>query len=149
MFIKSPIALPDFRLSEDFPWRVGFVIAVDEHLRRLRTTGRYMPARFFGYYFRGDIPVGVSGDWTVALDRRPPVLQLPQVLDAATGGYFSIVSESRDRVPDYLLLQDRQDCSCWLWEFADGRRFVEATKPFEDLSNYNVDDVRNSGLMEP
>ena len=54
------VPLPGFTLPPDFPWRIKFIAAVDEQLRRLRATGHYVPARFFGYYFQGMSPVGIS-----------------------------------------------------------------------------------------
>ncbi|HEX2852840.1 MAG TPA: hypothetical protein VHO24_06350 [Opitutaceae bacterium] len=120
------IPLPSFTLPADFPWRVRFIAAVDEHLRRLRATGHFRPSRFFGYYFRGDAPIGVSGNWTVTLDPEPPLVQLRAALERVTQGQFSIASDSTQANPDFLLVHDRRDGACWLWRFEYGLRFVEA-----------------------
>ena len=44
--------------------------------------GPFVPPRFVGYYFRSGEPVGVTGNWTVLLERHAPLMQLPQTLDA-------------------------------------------------------------------
>src|SRR5579862_7304763 len=72
------IPLPGFSLPTDFPWRVRFILAVDEQLKRLRATGHYVPSRFFGYFFQGDQAIGVSGSWTVSLDSAPPLGSIPK-----------------------------------------------------------------------
>ena len=123
------IPLPNFLLPRDFPWRAGFIALVDDQLRRLRATGHFVPPRFFGYFFQAEVPMGVGGNWTVSLDARPPVTQLPELITQLTNGHFSIVSARRETVPDYLLVHDRHDGACWLWSFADGLRFIEANEP--------------------
>jgi len=143
------IPLPGFTLPMDFPWRVRFIAAVDEHLRRLRATGHYEPARFFGYYFRGNIPMAVSGNWTVTLDLEPPVSQLPEVLEYVTQGSYSIVSQARDRLPDYMLIHDRRDGACWLWAFDHGLRFVESTDAVMEVEESGFDDAKKPKLLEP
>ncbi len=122
------VPLPGFTLPPDFPWRVRFIAAVDEQLRRLRATGHYVPARFFGYYFQGRAPVGVSGSWTVALEPAAPWHELNAALEQVTCGQFNIASDSRDSEPDFMLVHDRRDGTCWLWRFGFGLRFVEATE---------------------
>lgn len=123
------IPLPGFTLPEDFPWRVRFVDAVEAQLKRLRVAGGFSPPRFFGYYFMQDEPVAVSGHWTVTLDESAPLRALPGALDQFTLGQYAITSPERERAPDYLLVHDRRDGACWLWRFAFGLRFVEATDP--------------------
>ena len=123
------IPLPGFELPGDFPWRVGFVALVDDQLRRLRTTGHFLPPRFFGYYFQARTPVGVGGSWTVSLDATRPATLLPEALDRMTHGEYSITSPSVEEKPDFLLVHDRRDGACWLWSFLDGLRFVEAVEP--------------------
>src|SRR4051794_9416301 len=93
------IPLPDFLLPEDFPWRVGFVAMVDDQLRRLRTTGHFLPPRFFGYYFQASEPIAVGGSWTVSLDRTRSILVLPGLLDRLTSGKYSIASNGPDATP--------------------------------------------------
>ena len=142
----APITLQGFTLPTDFPWRVRFIAAVDEHLRRLRATGHFVPARFFGYYFRGNVPMGVSGNWSVTLESHPPVSQLPEVIDYVTQGQFAIASASRDRLPDYMLVHDRRDGACWLMAFDAGMRFVEATEPVV-TENADLEGLSDSQLL--
>lgn len=123
------IPLPGFQLPADFPWRVGFVALVDEQLRRLRTTGHFLPPRFFGYYFQAHIPVGVGGSWTVSLDATRPASLLPGLIDRLTHGQYSITSASAKKTPEFLLVHDRRDGACWLWTFDEGLQFVEAVEP--------------------
>src|SRR5580658_4197996 len=111
------VPLPDFRLPGDYPWRVRFVAAVDEELRRLRTTGHYLPPRFFGYYYRNGRPVGVSGSWTVALEAAPPATQLLDAVERVTQGRFGIAASTPEADPDFMLVHDRHDGACWLWRF--------------------------------
>jgi hypothetical protein len=141
------IPLPDFVLPGDFPWRVGFIAAVDDQLRRLRATGHFLPPRFFGYFFQGGVPVGVGGNWTVSLDVREPVSLLPGLLEEVTAGHYSIASRRRDGVPDYLLVHDRRDGTCWLWSFVDGMRFIEANEPV--LGGDGFDDAEKPKLLGP
>jgi hypothetical protein len=145
----APISLPNFTLPIDFPWRIRFIAAVDEHLQRLRATGHFVPSRFFGYYFRGNIPMAVSGNWTVTLDLQPPVSQLPEVLEYVTQGKYSIASGARDRTPDYMLIHDRRDGSCWLWGFEQGLRFAECTEPVLEIADLGLDGVKNPKLLGP
>lgn len=126
------IPLPGFELPTDFPWRIGYVALVNDQLRRLRSTGYFLPPRFFGYYFQGGKPMGVSGSWTVTLDLQQPVSFLPDMVDQATLDQFSIESDSRDRTPEYLLIHDRWRGACWLRSFLIGFRFVEAVDPVTD-----------------
>src|SRR5437016_9911957 len=86
------IPLPGLELPGDFPWRIGLVALVDEQLRRLRTTGHFLPPRFFGYYFRNQVPVGVGGSWTVSLDIARPMTLLPELLERVTQGQYSITA---------------------------------------------------------
>lgn len=123
------IPLPSFMLPGDYPWRVGFVSLVDDQLRRLRATGHFVPPRFFGYYFQGNVPVGVGGSWTVSLDGTRPASLLPGMVDRVTHGQYTISSAGRDSAPDYMLIHDRRDGACWLWSFDDGLRFVESVEP--------------------
>jgi hypothetical protein len=149
MIDSAPISLPNFTLPTDFPWRVRFIAAVDEHLQRLRATGHFVPSRFFGYYFRGNIPMAVSGNWTVTLDLQPPVSQLPEVLEYVTQGKYSIASSARDRTPDYMLIHDRRDGTCWLMSFEQGLRFAECTEPVLEAEDSGFDGVKNPKLLGP
>jgi len=122
------VPLPGISLPRDLPWRARFVELVEEHLRRLSAGGPFVPPRFFGYYFRSGEPVGVTGNWTVLLERHAPLMQLPQTLDALTCGQFNIVAHG-DGDPDFMLIHDRHDGACWLWRYAYGLRFVMASEP--------------------
>lgn len=123
------IPLTGFTLPRDFAWRVRFVAAVDEQLRRLRSTGHFEPPRFFGYFFQGENPVGVTGNWVVSLDSSPLLNTLPPMVERITQGQFSISSDSIDVIPDFILINDSHDGACWLWRFSYGLRFVESTEP--------------------
>jgi hypothetical protein len=141
------IPLPGFTLPEDFPWRVKFVSLVDGQLRRLRASGRFLPPRFFGYYFQGGDPVAVSGSWTVTLDHEPQVMNLPSALEDLTLGQYAIDSRSQNTDPDFLLVHDRRDGACWLWRFAYGLRFVMATEPVSGDDGMN--NAENRKLLGP
>ncbi|MDO8538883.1 MAG: hypothetical protein Q7S40_00470 [Opitutaceae bacterium] len=143
------IPLPGFELPPDYPWRIGFVAMVNDQLRRLRTTGYFLPPRFFGYYFQARMPVGVGGSWTVSLDPSQPTAVLPRMLDRLTQGEYRITSERRDVPPDYLLVHDRRDGACWLWSFADGLRFVEAVEPTLGDDPGDSDDAEKPKLLGP
>lgn len=134
------IHLPDFELPLDFPWRVRFVAAVDAQLRRMRATGHYEPGRFFGYFCQGAGPVGVSGNWTVALEDSAWWLDLNENLERRTEGKYSIMCRPGEIEPGYILIHDRLDGSCWLWRFAYGMRFVGATDALAGLGTGNRDD---------
>ncbi len=147
------IPLPGFKLPADYPWRVQFVSAVDDQLRRLRASGHFVPPRFFGYFFQGQSPVGVTGNWTVTLNAERPMTDLPEKVDRLTRGRFPIVSEAEDRLPGFLLIHDRRDGACWLWRFAYGLQFVEATEAVsggdDDSGNGPSGDTRNQKLLGP
>ncbi|HEX2101753.1 MAG TPA: hypothetical protein VHF69_13860 [Candidatus Synoicihabitans sp.] len=122
------VPLPGVTLPRDLPWRAKFVELVEDHLRRLSAGGGFTPPRFFGYYFRGDEPVAVTGSWTVLLERQPLLNHLPETLDALTCGQFNIRAPEDDD-PEFMLIHDRHDGACWLWRYAYGLRFVMASEP--------------------
>lgn len=122
------VPLPGLTLPRDLPWRARFVELVEDHLRRLSGSRHFEPPRFFGYYFRGEDPVAVTGSWTVLLDRQPLLAHLPDALEAVTGGRFT-VSAGPDEEPEFMLIHDRHDGACWLWRYAYGLRFVMANAP--------------------
>jgi hypothetical protein len=130
------VPLPGFSLPRDYPWRVRFVAAVDEQLRRLRSTGYFVPPRFFGYFFQGSQAVGVTGNWVVTLDAETVLGSLPAEIEHLTHGQYSIASGSNDVVPDFLLVHDTHDGSCWLWRFNFGLRFVESNEPVRENSDH-------------
>ena len=123
------IDLPEIRLPRDLAWRVKFIEAVEEHVRHLGVSGHFEPPRFFGYYFVGRNPVVLARHWKVTLDATSLLWRLRQILERITEKRFSIVSESEDTPPEYLLVHDRHDGACWLWGYAQGKRFVEAFEP--------------------
>ena len=143
------IPLPGFTLPADYPWKIRFVAAVDEQLRRMRATGRFLPPRFFGYFIQGTSPVAVSGNWTVTLDADVPMLELPDRVDQLTQGRFPMTSEEEDQLPDFLLVHDRRDGACWLWRFAYGLHFVEATEPIFGDDNGSIGGSGNQRLLGP
>ncbi len=123
------IDIPEIRLPRDMAWRIKFIEAVEQHARRLGITGYFQAPRFFGYYFAGTHPVVASGHWTVTLDDAPLLRRLRRAVEQVTEGRFSIASETEETEPEYLLVHDRHDGSCWLWDFDHGRRFIEAHDP--------------------
>jgi len=139
------IPLSGFTLPCDFPWRIGFIALVDDQLRRLRATGHFLPPRFFGYFFRGGAPVSVGGSWTVSLEPVAPIILLPGALDRLTHGRFSIMSETTDATPDFMVVHDRRDGACWLWSYADGLKFIEAVDAVAEATS----DVPNQKLLGP
>lgn len=120
------IDLPELKLPRDLARRVKFIEAVEDHAARLGIKGRYEPSRFIGYYFAGAFPVVVSGHWTVTLDDVPLLRSVREMIERITDGRFSISSAAEDVLPEFMLVHDRHDGSCWLWEYAHGRRFLEA-----------------------
>jgi hypothetical protein len=138
------IDLPEIRLPRDLAWRVKFIEAVEEHVRKLGVAGHFQPPRFFGYYFAGRHPVVLAKNWKVTLDSAPLLLKLRSVLERITDNQFSISSEADASEPDYLLVHDRHDGACWLWGFAQGRRFVEAHDPVS-VTGWTVEDRENEG----
>jgi|SRR5688572_22747746 hypothetical protein len=142
------IPLPGFALPADFPWQVGFVAQVDDQLRKLRTTGHFLPPRFFGYYFQAHMPIGIAGSWTVSLDSIQPASLLPGLLERVTHGQYSITSVSREVTPDFMLVHDRRDGACWLWSFDAGLQFVEAAEPVVENDD-GWDDAEKPKLLGP
>lgn len=123
------IDLPELKLPRDLARRVKFIEAVEDHAARLGIKGRYEPSRFIGYYFAGLFPVVVSGHWTVTLDDVPLLRSVREMIERITDGRFSIRSDREEATPEFMLVHDRHDGSCWLWEYAHGRRFLEARQP--------------------
>lgn len=123
------IDIPEIRLPRDMAWRVKFIEAVEQHAKRLGITGQFHPPRFFGYYFTGPYPVVVAGHWTVMLDDFALLRRLRQTVESVTDHRFSISSEEEGDEPEFMLVHDRHDGSCWLWNYDHGRRFIEASEP--------------------
>lgn len=130
------IPLPDLVLPREFAVQVRFVQHVDEQLRRLRSSGRFMPPRFYGYFFQAGKAYGVSGNWVVSLDPSPRLNSLPALIDRMTHGMYPVCSDSLDAVPDFILVHDSHDGACWLWRFSYGLRFVEANEPMSADGNF-------------
>jgi hypothetical protein len=141
------IDIPEIRLPRDMAWRVRFVEAVEQHARRLGISGHFQAPRFFGYYFTGPHPVVVAGHWTVMLDDVPLMRRLRQTIDNLTDNRFSIASRSEGSEPEFMLVHDRHDGSCWLWDYLHGRRFLEASDPVATWGRTDdaVDDHGDSG----
>jgi hypothetical protein len=134
------VPLDGLRLPRSFPWPLSFVRTVNEELLRLRIVGNYIPPRFFGYFLRAGCPFGVSGNWTVKLESTPSSHRLLEAIELAAKGRYSISAEGPSDQPEFLLLHDRRDGSCFLWSFASGLRFVEATEAVEfSVAGRNLD----------
>jgi hypothetical protein len=112
----------------------------------LRATGHFLPPRFFGYYFRAHVPIGVGGSWTVSLDPARPASLIPGMLDRITHGQYSITSSGAGAAPRFLLVHDRHDGACWLWSFDEGLRFVESVEP---MTGDGWDDAETPKLLGP
>ncbi len=140
------IDIPEIRLPRDMAWRIKFIEAVEQHARRLGLTARFTAPRFFGYYFTGEHPVVVAGQWTVILDQAPLLRRLRQTLERVTENRFNIASENEGTEPEFMLVHDRHDGSCWLWDYAHGRRFLEANDPVTSWSR--DDDLLDEGENE-
>jgi len=142
------IDLPEIRLPRDLAWRVKFIQAVEEHMRHLGVEGHFQPPRFFGYFFCGRHPVVLARHWKVTLDAAPLLWRLRHILEGLTDGKFNIVAKSEEEAPAYLLIHDRHDGSCWLWNFVEGRRFVEAHEPVNphtEAQNETVEGEEDNG----
>ncbi len=123
------IDIPELRLPRDMAWRVKFIEAVEDHARRLGIHGRFRVPRFFGYYFTGQRAVVVAGLWTVLVDDAELLRRLRLTVEKITGNRFNIASASEGGEPEFMLVNDSHDGSCWLWDYAHGRRFLEAGEP--------------------
>ena len=125
------IDIPELRLPRDMAWRVKFIEAVEQHARRLGITGRFKVPRFFGYYFTGSHAVVVAGLWTVLVDDAALLRRLRLTVEQITGHRFNIASTEEGGEPEFMLVNDSHDGSCWLWDYMHGRRFLEASEPVD------------------
>lgn len=125
------VSLSGLTLPSDLPWRVNFVQMVDGYLKRLRATHTFQPPRFFGYYFKGNDAVALTGCWTVILAANEELVALRQSIEAMSMGLFSIVG-TEESEPDFMLIHDRYDETCWLWRFGYGQSFVTAAEAQEE-----------------
>jgi hypothetical protein len=123
------IDIPELRLPRDMAWRIKFIEAVEEHARRLGISGRFKVPRFFGYYFTGQRAVVVAGLWTVLVDDAELLRRLRLTVERITDHRFNIASASEGGEPEFMLVNDSHDGSCWLWDYEHGRRFLEAGDP--------------------
>lgn len=123
------IDIPEIRLPRDMAWRVKFIEAVEQHALRLGIEGRFKVPRFFGYYFAGGHAVVVAGLWTVLVDDAALLRRLRVTVEKLTDNRFSISSRYEGGSPDFMLVNDSHDGSCWLWDYEHGRRFLEAAEP--------------------
>jgi len=140
------IDLPDLKLPRDLAWRLKFTHAVEEHARLLGIHGYYEPSRFIGYYLAGPNPVVVAGHWNVTLNPSPLLRRIAEVIERITERRFTIRSANEDVPPPFVLVHDRHDESCWLWEYGHGRRFLEARQPvITAVSEDDTDAPRASG----
>lgn len=123
------IDLPELKLPRDLARRLRFTHAVEEHARLLGIHGHYEPARFIGYYLAVRNPVVVAGHWTVTLQPSTLLRHIADTIEDLTEHRYSIRSCHEIVSPPFLLVHDRHDESCWLWEYTHGRRFLEAKQP--------------------
>ena len=123
------IDIPELRLPRDMAWRVKFIEAVEQHAQRLGITGRFKVPRFFGYYFAGNHAVVVAGLWTVLVDDAALLRRLRVTVEKITDHRFKIATREERGEPEFMLVNDSHDGSCWLWDYANGRRFLEASEP--------------------
>jgi len=139
------IDIPELRLPRDMAWRVKFIEAVEEHARRLGISGRFKVPRFFGYYFAGSRAVVVAGLWTVLVDDAELLRRLRLTVEKITGHRFNIACASEAGEPEFMLVNDSHDGSCWLWDYAHGRRFLEAGEPVTFQPGGSDEDLLDGG----
>ncbi len=137
------IDIPELRLPRDMAWRVKFIEAVEEHARRLGISGRFRVPRCFGYYFTGSRAVVVAGLWTVVVDDAELLRRLRLTVERITDRRFNIASVSEGGEPEFMLVNDSHDGSCWLWDYTHGRNFLEASEPVAKPGN--EDDMFDDG----
>ena len=133
------IDIPELRLPRDMAWRVKFIEAVEDHARRLGITGRFKVPRFFGYYFTGSRAVVVAGLWTVLVDDAELLRRLRLTVEKLTGNRFNIATAQEGGEPEFMLVNDSHDGSCWLWDYEHGRSFLEAGEPVTYRPGENED----------
>ena len=138
------VDLHEFRLPRDMAWRVRFIATVEEHARQLGLKGGFQPPRFFGYCFVGGRPVVIAGHWTVMLERTPLLQRMREAVEIVTAGQFSIASDCDGGEPEFPLVHDRHDGSCFLWDYGHGKKFLEASEPVTACPG---DDDENEGRL--
>lgn len=137
------IDIPELRLPRDMAWRVKFIEAVEQHAGRLGITGRFKVPRFFGYYFTGSNAVVVAGLWTVLVDDAALLRRLRHTVEQITGHQFNIACPTPGGEPEFMLVNDSHDGSCWLWDYLHARRFLEASEPV--AARESADDIFDEG----
>jgi hypothetical protein len=134
----------NLKLDPDFPESVGFIALLQEHLLKMRITGgRFMPPRFFGYYFRGEVPIGVAGPWTILLTPGELITTVLGIVKDGVEGY-QIQSANSETDPPHVLVHDMHSGICSLWNFEEGIFFVEASEPFRMVDAKEVSDETNT-----
>ncbi|MEN9402516.1 MAG: hypothetical protein RL091_1219 [Verrucomicrobiota bacterium] len=131
------IDIPELRLPRDMAWRVKFIEAVEDHARRLGIAGRFKVPRFFGYYFTGNRSVVVAGLWTVLVDDAELLRRLRNTVEKITDNRFNFATAHEGGEPEFMLVNDSHDGSCWLWDYAHARRFLEAAEPANIRAEYD------------
>ncbi|MDQ5980254.1 MAG: hypothetical protein QG602_3230, partial [Verrucomicrobiota bacterium] len=96
--------------------------------------------RFFGYYFTGQRAVVVAGLWTVLVDDAELLRRLRLTVEKITGNRFNIASASEGGEPEFMLVNDSHDGSCWLWDYEHARRFLESGEPVTQRLGEQVED---------
>ncbi|HYC70772.1 MAG TPA: hypothetical protein VEB66_06165 [Opitutaceae bacterium] len=130
------IDLPGLRLPHDLARRAKFVAEVERVARRLGLNCDYEPPRFVGYYFLGTQPVVAAGRWTVTVGETELLDQLQVIVQRVTEGRFAIASEGPAEKPEFMLIHDRYDGSCWLWDFTHGHAFLSAEEPAAESDDF-------------
>jgi len=147
------IDIPELRLPRDMAWRVKFIEAVEDHARRLGINGRFKVPRFFGYYFTGHRAVVVAGLWTVLVDDADLLKRLRITVEKITDNRFNIATADEGGEPEFMLVNDSHDGSCWLWDYTHGRNFLEASDPVamgvDDEDRPGDDPDRGPRLLGP
>jgi hypothetical protein len=75
--------------------------------------------------------VVVAGLWTVLVDDAALLRRLRVTVEQITDHRFNIASREEGGEPEFMLVNDSHDGSCWLWDYTHGRRFLEANEPVE------------------
>ena len=95
----------------------------------------------------GSHAVVVAGLWTVLVDDAALLRRLRTTVEQITDHRFNIASREEGGEPEFMLVNDSHDGSCWLWDYAHGRRFLEASEPVEtrELSDDIFDEGTDRG----
>ena len=55
--------------------------------------------------------------------------RLRLTVEKLTGNRFNIATAQEGGEPEFMLVNDSHDGSCWLWDYEHGRSFLEAGEP--------------------